>query len=432
MPLPAPASQKTSRSRASIAAACSGVGEVSERSLAAPLVSSSSPSARSSRQIGWNVQYSEHLPPSGSRLMSPAAHPPAVSIARRARSLERLLELLVVDGVALDRRVSRPPTAAPSSPHSLLAGRSRAAGGRRTRRAAGRGPPIGSSAEAFAGDEHVELELELALVGDLRHARDRLRGLVVAQRPPAFPPGSTSIRSIRPRRANSPRSSAPGSSVLLAEAEAALEQVGARAQHCRAAPPRSSRNPRPGSAAARAPSRRSGVAADSLSATTASRSSLKRAFQRADVAGPRDRVLARRLRRRAGRAPRGRCRRARAGRPPARVAAASARGRRTTGTSTGSSPRASSRSAGRALRDGLEHARVLRAAPACAPGSGIPAVSASTSPVTARSTPSARRGAPAGARRRGPRRCGHRARQRARSGAPPGRPGPPERASACA
>ena len=318
---PPPARRSSERGRSSVglelAASSSRRGH---RRPSSESPSPTAPIARSSRQIGWKVQYFGHLPPSGRRSIEPAAHLGRGAGSRCARprrgpasNSSRVAPVGADDVEAVEprrrRRAAMPRGAA-----------GRFAGAERLVEAADR-----VEAEHALGDQHVELDLSLPSSANSRApatlaCRSCSRG-PRRRRPSGRRRCGRSCRAARTRRARAPRRRRRASLARTAEAE--LEQLRAGRSVGLARRPRASRKrldlirSAVERRAAGAVERR--VARCVAALRRAARRSARR--QRADVAGPRDRVAAGRLAVEALERARGRCRRARAGRPRARAAA---------------------------------------------------------------------------------------------------------------
>ena len=315
MPLPAPASQKTSRSRAAIAAACSGV-ELGH----SPFPFSSLLQAERALEPADRLERAVLRADSAERVavdVAPA-HPCAVrdrQLARRPRASRRTPPL----------RGRRPgprrpcPSKQPAFTAFRLDAGSLAGGGPRRRRAAGRGRRSGRgrgararrACRAGAGACPRWRSSWLRAPSSRSCSRAEPRGFRPARR--------RSGRSGRAARSR-PASSSPGSSVLLGETEAALEQVGPRPQDGGGVgllvEERLDLDPQPRQRQAAV--RRLGRLALGDHGVE---QLVEAALPAADVSGPRDAVLARAAPGRRGRARRGRRRPATAGLPRARAAA---------------------------------------------------------------------------------------------------------------
>ena len=118
-----------------------------------------------------------HLPFSGSRSISPGQHADAVLLGALARSVERLVQVLTAHLVrpGLHARLLEQSALADLLLQPIAAAVALVVGGKRVIEAGDR-----VEVEQVASDQHVERELELALVDDLSAARDLLRCLVVA------------------------------------------------------------------------------------------------------------------------------------------------------------------------------------------------------------------------------------------------------------
>ena len=254
---------------------------------------SSTPSARSSRQIGWKVQYFGHLPPSGSRRISPGAHLPrgastassSALVERAARSPPRARGRVPT----ISRPSSRSSLARDQPARRLRSGRPRRAGGRGRRPGRGRGRARRPACRAGSGACPPRRTCRRRSRACRSCSRGRRRGRRRRRR------CGRSARAARPRRAER--------LVALARRRRPRRRARSRARAAPAAGetrsrsrPRRRGRRRPGPAARSSAARRawlSGAAA--RSARLRSSSSPKRALPAADVAGPRDRVVAGRL-----------------------------------------------------------------------------------------------------------------------------------------